>query len=224
MSEAVHQLSGVQPTSAVELATIEIRRSILVGGLAPGSSFSVAELARQLGISHIPVREALRQLETEGLIVLNRGRSAAVAPLTVNDVRGIYGLRLLIEPELAARSAELHTPAQVDELRRLLTEIRSASPQDALRAERDFHMALARPAGSEWDLRTMQQLQAAALRYNWLIFDPAQIADRERHQCGRIHGDILDAVLAHDLPAVRERMREHLQENESYLVKRIEAM
>jgi DNA-binding GntR family transcriptional regulator len=204
----------------VELATVEIRRCILVGDLVPGSSFTVVELAQQLGISHIPVREALRKLETEGLIVLSRGRSASVTALTVQDMRGIFGLRLLIEPELTARSVGLHTPAQIKELRRLLDEIGSASPYEALQAERAFHTALMQPGASEWDLRTLGQLGAASLRYNWLVFDPAIVSEDDRDHCVRIH----DAVLARDPEVARSAMRDHLLENEAYLAKRIESL
>jgi DNA-binding GntR family transcriptional regulator len=220
----VRQLAGVHPTSAVELATVEIRRCIQVGDLAPGSSFSVAELARQLEVSHIPVREALRKLETEGLVVLSRGRSASVTPLTIPDMQGIYGLRLLIEPELVARSTGLHTPGQLKELQQLLDAIGDPSPQDALRAERDFHTALVRPGASQWDLRTLDQLHTAALRYNWLVFDPATMSEKHSADCVRIHAGILDAVLAGDAGAAGDRLRGHLLENQAYLVERIELL
>ena len=56
-----------QNRSAVDLVTAEIRRAVLTGALPPGEQFSIRELARQLGVSHIPIREALRRLEGPGL-------------------------------------------------------------------------------------------------------------------------------------------------------------
>ena len=64
--------------SAVDLVLHEIRRSILRGELPPGQPFTVPALTEQLGVSHVPVREALRQLEAQGLIVLSPSRSAAL--------------------------------------------------------------------------------------------------------------------------------------------------
>jgi DNA-binding GntR family transcriptional regulator len=224
VNEKIRNLASVQRTSAGELATTEIRRCILSGDLVPGGSFSVADLAGQLGVSHIPVREALRKLETEGLVVLNRGRSASIAPLTAADVQGIYGLRLLIEPELAAASVDRHEPAAIERLRRLLREIDDPSPQNALRAERDFHVVLVRPGASEWDLRTLDQLHAAALRYSWLLFDPASVSGNDRTHCVRVHDRLLGAVVARDAAAVRSGMQEHLQETEAGLVERLNAI
>ena len=96
-----------QNRSAVDLVTAEIRRAVLTGALPPGEQFSIRELARQLGVSHIPIREALRRLEGQGLVILTQARSAAVAPLSEADVTAIYRLRLRIEPDLAGRSAGL---------------------------------------------------------------------------------------------------------------------
>src|SRR5208282_889332 len=70
----------LEPTSVVDQVSGEIRRSILSGALRPGQQFSLREIASQLGVSFIPVREALRQLEAQGLVVTRPGRSASVAP------------------------------------------------------------------------------------------------------------------------------------------------
>ena len=64
--------------SVTELVTAELRRSILSGALAPGQSFSLREIAGLLNVSFIPVREALRNLEADGLVVIQPGRSATV--------------------------------------------------------------------------------------------------------------------------------------------------
>lgn len=85
--------------SVVEQATQVLRRAILTGALAPGAEYSLRELAGMLDISFIPIREALRTLEGEGLVVMRPGRSAVVAPLGLDDLRGIYRLRRALEPE-----------------------------------------------------------------------------------------------------------------------------
>ena len=80
-------------SSAVDLVTSEIRRAVLTGALPAGEQFSIRDLAAQLGVSHIPIREALRRLESQGLIVLRQARSASVAPLSTGDLAAIYRLR-----------------------------------------------------------------------------------------------------------------------------------
>ena len=86
------------PESAVDRVTAEIRRGVLNGTLAAGSSFSIADLSAQLGVSHIPVRESLRRLEAQGLVELRPGRSAMVNPLDRDELRAIYRLRQTSSP------------------------------------------------------------------------------------------------------------------------------
>jgi DNA-binding GntR family transcriptional regulator len=97
----------VQAASVVDQVIKEIRRSILAGALRPGQEFSSRGIADGLGVSFIPVREALRRLEGQGLVVTQRGKSACVVPLTHQDLHGIYRLRHQIEPEIASRSCLL---------------------------------------------------------------------------------------------------------------------
>ena len=207
--------------SAVDLVTVEVRRSILRGILAPNERFSVAELARQMNLSHIPVREALRRLEGQGLIELNHARSAVVAPLSVDDVKGIYGLRKMIEPELAARAAALGSSEHSRTLSELIDKFEDDDPEAAWQAHQQFHVTLIEPTASTWDLRTLEQLWAAAERYTRLVYDFAAITVSERYRRRRMHTSILDAVRAHDAQATRTSVAAHLAENESEMVGRI---
>src|SRR6202012_921096 len=94
----------------------ELRRSILSGALSPERELSLRELAEMLGVSIIPVREALRSLESEGLVLTRPGRSARVAPLDLEELQSIYRLRRRLEPEIAQRSCRLLTVAELDRL------------------------------------------------------------------------------------------------------------
>src|SRR3954465_14983134 len=106
----------IESRSVVEQVTTAPRRSILSGGLAPGQEFALRELAGQLGVSFIPVREALRSLENEGLVQTRPGRSAVVAPVHLDDLHGIYRLRHRLEPEIASRSCLVLTSDLLDDL------------------------------------------------------------------------------------------------------------
>jgi DNA-binding GntR family transcriptional regulator len=95
----------IESRSVVEQVMTELRRSVLSGALAPGRDLSLRELAEMLQVSIIPVREALRSLESEGLVVTRPGRSARVAPLDLDELQGLYRLRRRLEPEIAQRPA-----------------------------------------------------------------------------------------------------------------------
>jgi DNA-binding GntR family transcriptional regulator len=210
--------------SAVDLVTAEIRRAVLTGTLAPGSSFSLRDLADQLGVSHIPVREALRRLESQGLIVLRQARSATVAPLSAADLEAIYRLRYVVELPLAGASAGKRDAAAVDELDALLEGSRDLDPEVAWQAHYDFHAALVEPAATEWDDRILHTLWTAAERYTHLVFDPTRISDEERDRRYETHRVLRDIALTGDADAMVEALHAHLAANEDKIRRHIVAL
>jgi DNA-binding GntR family transcriptional regulator len=201
-------------SSAVDLVTAEIRRAVLAGTLAPGAHFSIRDLAEQLGVSHIPIREALRRLESQGLILLPQARSASVAPLSVADLDAIYRLRYTFELPLAGASAGRRNTEQIEHLNRLLELSRDPDPEISWQAHYDFHEALVHPAANEWDGRILHTLWFAAERYTHLVFDPTQITDAERKRRYDTHRILRDAALADDAAAMSEALYQHLLANE----------
>ncbi len=201
-------------SSAVDLVTAEIRRAVLTGALAPGEQFSIRDLATQLGVSHIPIREALRRLESQGLILLRQARSASVAPLGMADLAAIYRLRYVVELPLAGASAGQRTPAQVEKLNSLLEASRDPDPEVAWQGHYDFHEALVDPAATEWDHRVLHTLWVAAERYTHLVFDPTQITEAERARRYETHRILRNAALVNDAAAMSEALRVHLLANE----------
>ncbi len=208
--------------SAVDLVTAEIRRAVLTGVLPPGEPFSIRELTRQLGVSHIPIREALRRLEGQGLIVLSQARSAAVAPLSVEDLRAIYRLRLRIEPDLAGRSAALVTRGWRDDLARALEQSRDHRPDRAWPGHYDFHERLVAPAASPWDLRLLHTLWTAAERYTLLVFDPIAVDDDERARRWARHRRLLERAEAGDQLGLEAELAAHLESNRAEMLRRLQ--
>jgi DNA-binding GntR family transcriptional regulator len=202
-------------SSAVDLVTAEIRRAVLTGTLAPGEQFSIRDLAEQLGVSHIPIREALRRLESQGLILLPQARSASVAPLSVADLDAIYRLRYVVELPLAGVSAGRRSAVEVQRLNDLLELSRDLDPDVAWQAHYDFHEALVHPAANEWDGRILHTLWVAAERYTHLVFDPTQITDVERKRRYDTHRVLRDAALADDAAAMSDALHSHLVANEA---------
>src|SRR6201996_7083934 len=136
--------SAVSGDSTVDRVTAGVRRAVLRGALAPGRTFSTAELSTQLGVSHIPVREALRRLDAQGLVVLRPGRKAMISPLNRDELRAIFRLRQLIEPDLAARSVSMLRAGDLTHAERLLNDyIHGAQDIDELwESHHELHLAL----------------------------------------------------------------------------------
>lgn len=201
-------------SSAVDLVTAEIRRAVLTGTLPAGQQFSIRDLAIQLGVSHIPIREALRRLESQGLILLPQARSASVAPLDLADLEAIYRLRYVVELPLAAASTGQRSATEAERLDDLLEASRDLDPEVAWQGHYDFHEALVHPAANGWDDRILHTLWMAAERYTHLVFDPTQITDAERKRRYETHCVLRDAALADDPAAMSEALRQHLAANQ----------
>jgi DNA-binding GntR family transcriptional regulator len=120
-----------------------LRDSILDGRLRPGTPIRQEALAKRLGTSRIPVREALRQLESEGLLTLVPHSGARVARLDIAEHIEVYRIREALEPMAIAESATRLSDAQLAELHRLaaLIEASQANPQLWIRHDRTFHLA-----------------------------------------------------------------------------------
>jgi DNA-binding GntR family transcriptional regulator len=91
-----------------------LRSAILGGTLAGGTRLVQTELATELDVSTTPVREALRDLATEGLVVFDPHRGAVVRPLHIDEVREIYELRITLEPLMVRRTVEQLSDEQLD--------------------------------------------------------------------------------------------------------------
>ncbi|AHH18582.1 putative transcriptional regulator, GntR family [Nocardia nova SH22a] len=206
----------VSADSAVDRVTAEIRRGVLNGSLAPGSKFSIAELSTELGVSHIPVREALRRLEAQGLVTLRRGRSAQVSPLDREEFRSIYRLRKLIEPDLAARACPQLTGDDLDTAAHLLKEyIDSSRDSDELwELHQQFHLTLLRPALTGWDMRILDQLWHASDRYTRVVYETYNVDADERHRREIAHRILIDAARTGSPSELRNAVAEHLAEHE----------
>src|ERR1700759_5823417 len=108
--------SAGDPPSIVEMAAQELRRAIVEAALPPGSAMPIAELSSRLAVSHIPIREALKRLESEGLVQLPRGRGATVTERSRPDLADVLHVRALVEGELAATAVPRYTPADLETL------------------------------------------------------------------------------------------------------------
>ena len=196
----------------------EIKSSIVAGDLHPGEQFSIGELSTEMGVSHIPVREALRRLEADGLVMLRPGRRAIVTPLSIEELMEVYRLRLLIEVDLAGRSARHYTDEQLQIARSACERLGVADPNGSnLRdpeAHHQLHEVLIAPAVGPHALRITQRLMDVADRYVKLVYDARPVAFDEPY---RRHLELVEAAETRSAPAIRKALTAHLSENREYM-------
>ncbi|MET8876834.1 GntR family transcriptional regulator [Nocardia sp. NPDC004604] len=177
----------------------ELRRVILDGAAPPCTVIPLREVAELFGVSHIPVREALKTLIGEGLVTHQPHGGYAVAQLTPNELREMYIVRETLETAslaAAARNATAADRAQLLELNSVLEQaIRDDDPVAYHRRSRDFHVALTKPSRM---FRLLHMLESA-----WNVTEPVQsmvhIGRADRVRLHTDHALMLDAFMARDV-------------------------
>ena len=185
------------PRQTVTTLTLEaIRERILRGDYPEGAPLRQDALASELGVSRIPVREALRQLEAEGLVTISPHQGAMVSTLSIDEVRELFELRALIESDLLRRAIPHLTEEALDHAESILEEYESAFNAGDVAAwgslNWHFHSALLGPANRPLSMGVAESLQNQSDRYIRLQLSLTSGQDRASDE----HRAILDAVRA----------------------------
>ena len=201
----------------MERAYHSIKAGIVEGRYAPGAPLSEIMLAREHGMSRTPIREGLARLWQERYLDRVVGHGYFVARVTVQSIHDTFAVRRLLEGAAAARAAELATPEEVEQLRRLADLPHTASPddrrsdapseyRDAEAANVRFHMAVAAAARNELQMELIERCLGQVDRFMSLgvSFGPFQEGATEAHLA------IVDAIARRDAEGARVRMEEHL--------------
>ena len=200
--------SGI--ATLADAATAELRERILSGELESGAPLRLEELARSLGTSISPVREAVRKLESLGLAVHVAHRGSRVKELDVDDLRDTYEARLALEPVAVARAAGHIRPVDVERAQAALenyTLFHERGDRPAARAAHDaFHFTLYSASGSEWLVRLIRPAWENSERYRELAFQNAGIVRARQAE----HEHILATCAASDGEDRCSELRRHL--------------
>jgi DNA-binding GntR family transcriptional regulator len=193
--------------SAVELVEHTVMAELLRGGLRPGERIRQDALAARLGVSKIPVREALQRLAANGLLRFESNRGAVVPTLTAADAEEHYALRRSIEPLLLERSLPRLTIVDLAEAELALGGDTGRS-SDSTEANWRFHHALYRASGWTRGLAVCEMLHAAVAPYVVLYTRSLGGADTSDDQ----HRALLGAARTGDLPTALHVLEHHLDE------------
>ena len=187
-----------------------LRRLVLSGTLEPGLEFSQVELARDLGVSRTPLREALRMLQEEGLVEAEPNRKARVADCKPAELDAVYACRVGLESVAVGMTALTRSSEVLAELDGLLTEMERLGGEadvDAFEvAHRRFHQLLVVGAPPMF-VQVVHGNQDRAERY-WRLLHAAEPGPHLRRD--REHREIVEAVRAQDQTAAAACLARHL--------------
>jgi DNA-binding GntR family transcriptional regulator len=176
-----------------KLAANEIRRRILSGEIRAGEKIQAAGIAQDLGISAVPVREALQALQGEGLVAIIGHRGAIAAPASTKELAELYQLREVLEPAAVA-AVDLNLLQErldtlVVSLEGLEVALRTGDRDGFRDAHRDFHFGIYACAKNDWMLKIIRTLYDNCERYRTLA-----TWRRDPSEAGHEHRALLEAL------------------------------
>lgn len=201
-----------------------IKERIYTGRLAPGDRISIDEVARSLGISRTPVRDAIHRLAYEGLAVVSARRGSAVARLSIEALRDTYLARSVIESAIAAAAATAAVEVDLSTLERIQLEL------EGLRPDEIYHSFATHSRYSELDVQFHQRIAATlrSKRIDRIVRDlaiqrqvaPLLFGTGYLGAVRRIaeHGRIVDALRARDPGRASNAMGTHVERSRADLL------
>jgi DNA-binding GntR family transcriptional regulator len=200
-------LSVAERGSMSRVVANTLRTAIVDGTLAPGTPLRQDAIARHFSVSAIPVREALRQLESEGWAKVEMNKGATVAPLSADEAREIYEIRAALEGLAIGLAIPAHTPAS---LRHATAMCKAAAgetdPSRYVGRNQAFHLSLYEPAARPQLFEMIKILHGRGERYLRLKFGlPAHKRESDRE-----HVALLRAVRQRDVAGAQSLVADHL--------------
>jgi DNA-binding GntR family transcriptional regulator len=202
-----------------------LRQMIVDGKMAPNQRLSHRNLSRDLGIGRSPVRDALLQLEAEGLIEHRPSSGIYLKEITPRELEQIYELRMINEPFAAERAAIFADAGHIAKLRRICDELEEIARQVDLEQwfesiehrrqfcglDMQFHAAVLEASGNALLAKLLSNAQILALSFSWDLGHggPEWFAHIVK-TTSRLHRAVFDAIRQHDAAAARKAMQEHI--------------
>ncbi|MCI6568529.1 GntR family transcriptional regulator [Dysosmobacter sp. HCP28S3_G4] len=185
-----------------------LKHAIIVDEIPPGSPLVELELSESLQMSRTPIREAMRQLETEGLVTTYPARGSFVTVLTPDDVQEIYELRLALELWALERSIARITDEELDALQAAFEEgYRTGAWETLHNADRGLHDLITEKA---WSRRLLMLLSLLNTQAERIRYQSARSLGRDDLSY-REHLHIIQCIRERDLEKSRAALRTHLR-------------
>lgn len=188
-----------------------LRQSLDHGRWVAGEPLRQEEIAAEFGVSRVPVREALFQLQAEGLLQMIPNKGMYVRTISPADLRELFRLRWLIEGDVLAEAVPLHTPATINRMETVQAALDKAhAVADWIAGDREFHEALYAPAQRPESTAMVRRLRHLVDRFYFARMNPGTRAQGWHQE----HHALIRAVRRRDPKAAAKVLQAHLAETE----------
>ena len=204
-----------------------LRQAVIDGRLAPGARLIERELTEMMGVSRTVVREALRQLETEGLVAIIPNKGPVVRALSLVEAKDLYSIRAVLEGHAARLFVDNAADAQVKQLAQALDVVAGAyergDAQEVLETKNKFYDVLFAGAGSETLSSMLNTLHARIWRWRALGLSHPQRSDKRSKESVRNLRALVSAIRKRDADAAENLTREEAQRAAAEVMRLIES-
>ena len=206
-----------------KLVADQIRAAILDGRFKPGEWLRQEKVAQELGVSQMPVREALKELAAGGLVEHVPYRGVRVLALSIQDIEDLYEHRAFLESRAAELAAEQISEGEITEMKAMLAEMESLPPEQIAqyrKVNRNFHEKIFHISRREYLIRTLTQMWEAfptMLIGNFARTAQQPLPQRDAHDQVE-HREIMAGLEAHDGERAGNAMKEHILSAAKHLI------
>lgn len=206
LHDTIPPIAGLEHKTLISFVVDALREKIVSGALAAGSKIDQNAIAEELGVSRMPVREALRQLDAEGFVDLVSHRGALVAKLSEEEIIEIYEMRGVLAGLASRLSAPKLDDETLEELETLVAAMATADPDQWIILNETFHETIERPCGADRLLTLIERLTQQCRPYLRISVHMVHTQTSAKTE----HARILEACRAHDSTELESAVREHL--------------
>ncbi len=188
----------------------KLKTAIIYGELSPGEKLSEMDLAKKMAVSRTPIREAFRQLQTEGYITVIANRGAFVGKLPVEEIEEIYDIVSLLEGYAAGVAAKIVTQSDLKELEKLQKQlvdcVKKRNYHDYIKNNTAWHDLIVRLSGNRTLAKLTTELRMRIYRYRLMsVTIPGYLEEYVSY-----HRNIINAFKKKNSMLAREHMRKHV--------------
>ena len=199
-----------------------LRQAILRGELKPGERLMEIQLANKLGVSRTPIREAIRKLELEGLVVMIPRKGAEVAKITVRDLKDALEVRMAIDSLSVKLACERLDEDDKTEIKQACVAFREAvkskNVQAIVEGDERFHNTIYRASKNQKLITIAMNLREQVYRYRF-----EYVKDFSYHEnLIREHDQITEAILKGDVETAQKIMKEHIYNQEQIVIRNLQ--
>lgn len=212
-------LNDYKPLREVIFNTL--REAIIVGELKPGERLMEVQLAEKMGVSRTPVREAIRKLELEGLVVMAPRKGAHVAELSIKDIVDVLEVRASLDGLATALCAERITSDEIKELKHVLGQlvgyIEKGNLQGSIKKDIEFHEIIYRSSRNDRLMQIISNLREQVMRYRVMYLkeysNPKELIKE--------HMGIFEAITSKNGESAQRSAESHIKNQETAVIKAI---